>query len=272
MLLSISNIAWNNDEEDDMARFLRSEGIARVDIAPGRYFTDPERASASDVANVRAFWQDRGFTIQGMQALLFGTIGLNLFDDGQGVMFRRLAAICRIGGGLGARALTFGSPRQRDRGDRPYHEAAEIAVDFFSRLGDVAEAEGVTICLEPNPSIYHCNFMVCTDEAAAIVRDTDHPTIRLQLDVGALALNGEGAEDVVSRHADLIGHVHASEPRLVVLGDGGASHETTAAALRRHRPELVVTVEMAAATKEPHRDAVARSLRIAKRFYGSLAE
>ena len=120
MLLSFSNIAWNSDEEDDLARFLRGQGIARIDIAPGRYFADPEHASASDVASVRALWRDRGFTIHGMQALLFGTVGLNLFDDGGGVMFRRLAAVCRIGGGLGARALTFGSPRQRDRGDRTY--------------------------------------------------------------------------------------------------------------------------------------------------------
>ena len=272
MLLSFSNIGWNSDEEDDLARFLSGQGIARIDIAPGRYFTDPEQASASDVASVKALWRNRGFTIQGMQALLFGTVGLNLFDDAEGVMFRRLAAVCRIGGGLGARALTFGSPRQRDRGDRTYDEAAEIAVAFFRRLGDVAAAEGVIICLEPNPSIYGCNFMLSTDEAAAMVDGTDHAAIRLQLDVGALAVNGEEAEDVIGRHASLIGHVHASEPHLVVLGDGGAPHGPAAAAIRRYRPELVVTVETAASANEPHRDAVARSLGVAKRFYGSPTE
>ena len=114
--------------------------------------------------------------------------------------------------------------------------------------------------------------MVSTDEAAAVVGGTDHPAIRLQLDVGALAVNGEEAEDVVGRHASLIGHVHASEPQLVVLGGGGAPHGPAATALRKHRPELVVTVETAAAANEPHRDAVARSLRVAKRFYESPTE
>jgi sugar phosphate isomerase/epimerase len=267
MRISVSNIAWDIGEEPDIAVLLRDEGIDRVDLAPGKYFADPEQATPSDITAVKNLWEKRGFRIEGMQALLFGTHGLNLFADADGLMFRRLAAVCRIGGGLGARALTFGSPRQRDRGELNDKDAQRIAVDFFSRLGDVAAAEGVVVCLEPNPAVYHCNFMVRTAEAAAVVEAINHRAVRLQLDVGAMALNQEDALNTIRQTKSLIGHVHASEPQLAVLGDGGAPHEPAAQALREYRPELTVTIEMAAA-KESHLTAVQRAVRLAKSVYG----
>jgi sugar phosphate isomerase/epimerase len=184
-------------------------------------------------------------------------------------MFARLQAICRIAGRLGASTLTFGSPRQRDRTGLDESDAEAIATDFFRRLGDTARDADVVLCLEPNPAIYGCNFMIGTDETAAIVAAVDHPAIRLQLDTGATMLNGESAADLIGRHASLIGHVHASEPRLAILGDGGAPHEEAAVALRALRPDLVVTVEMAAAENAPA--AVARAADLALQYYGGSA-
>ena len=269
MRLSFSNIAWELEEEDAIAGVLAARGLDRVDVAPGKYFSDPANATDADMRAVRKLWGDRGFEIEGMQALLFGTTGLNLFADGDGVMFDRLSAICRIGGGVGAKALTFGSPKQRDRSGLDDAQAIDIAADFFGRLGDVAAAHGVLFCLEPNPAIYQCNFMTTTDETAAMVARLDHPAIRLQLDVGAIALNGESAAEMIGRHATLIGHVHASEPQLVVLGDGGAPHAEAAAALRAARPDLTVTIEMAPAAGEPHIQAVRRALDVAIGAYAA---
>ena len=48
----------------------------------------------------------------------------------------------------------------------------------------------------------------------------------------AIAANGEDATRTIEEHCALIGHVHASEPGLVVLGDGGAPHAAAGAALR----------------------------------------
>ena len=268
MRISFSNIAWELDEEDAIAGFLASQGLDRVDLAHGKYIPDPAAATDAEIAAVRRLWADRGFQIEGMQALLFGASGLNLFTDPDGVMFDRLAAVCRVGGGLGARALTFGSPRQRDRTGLSDDQAEAIACDFFGRLGGAAAAHGVIVCLEPNPVAYGCNFMTTTDDAAAVVAKIDHPAIRLQLDVGAMAMNGEPAAETITRHAGLIGHVHASEPQLAVLGDGGSPHAEAAAALRATRPELAVTIEMGPA-QAPRIRGVERALRVAKGAYAA---
>ncbi len=266
MRLSVSNIAWDIADEGEVAAVLQVEGLRHVDLAPSRYFPDPATATASDARRVRRWWSDRGFEIAGMQSLLFGVPNLNLFAD-DGVMADRLAGICRLGGELGARALTFGSPRQRDRTGLVDDDARRIAVDFFRRVGDEAAKAGVLFCLEPNPVMYGCNFMVGTLEAADIVRAVAHPAVKLQLDVGAIAVNGEDASSTIAAVHDVIGHIHASEPGLVVLGDAGAPHIEAGVALRSLMPDAVVTIEMAMPTNEPHITALARAVRVARDAY-----
>lgn len=270
MRISISNIAWNLEDEPAIARLLRDNGVDRVDVAPGKYFPDPFAATDADIVGIRQMWARRGFAIEGMQSLLFGTSGLNLFSDGDDRMLDRLDAICRIGGKLGARSLTFGSPRNRDRTGLSDADSLVIATRFFRRLGDRAQAAGVIVCLEPNPAIYHCNFMITTAEAADMVRRVDHPAIALQLDIGAIALNGEDPAATIASVASLIGHVHASEPELATLGDRGAPHADAGHALREVRPDCVVTIEMAP-TPEDRMTAVARAVSKAQTAYGDRA-
>ena len=180
-----------------------------------------------------------------------------------------LAAVCRIGGGLGATRLVFGSPRNRDRSGLTDAEVLEVAVPFFRRLGDIAQAEGVVICLEPNPTRYGANFMTGSAETAAMVRSIAHPAIRMQLDTGALSINGENPFEVLADCAELIGHVHASEPDLLALGDGGCQHQEMAEALRQHLPQALVAIEMVATKEEPPIEAVERALGVAVRYYGA---
>lgn len=268
MRLSVSNIAWDIAEEPAAADLLAEAGLRCVDVAPGKYFPDPAAASEAEVQRVRSWWADRGFEIVGMQGLLFGTRGLNLFGD-DGTMLARLAAQCRIGALLGAHALVFGSPKQRDRSGLDDDAARRIAIDFFRRLGDAAAAQGVTVCVEANPTMYGCNFMYRTDQAAEVVQSVDHPAVRLQLDVGTMAAEQEDAAEAISAYAPLFGHAHASEPGLVTLGEAGAEHTASGRAIRRLRPDLTVAVEM---SRQPGGlDAVAHALRVAQAAYGDAA-
>jgi sugar phosphate isomerase/epimerase len=101
-----------------------------------------------------------------MQALLFGTRGLNLFGDAatRNAMLVHLDAVCRIGAGLGATRLVFGSPKNRDRTGLSDAQAETLAIDFFRRLGDIAGNHRVQVCLEPNPPCYGANFMITSAE------------------------------------------------------------------------------------------------------------
>ena len=269
MRIAISNIAWDASEDEAVAELLKKFGVDAIDVAPGKYFPDPKNASSADIAEVRDWWQQRGISITGMQALLFGTVGLNVFglSQSQSDMLDHLAAVCRIAAGLGATKLVFGSPKNRDRSALTDEDARNIAIDFFRRLGDIASQHGVVICLEPNPTCYGANFMTNSAETASVVKSVSHPAIRMQLDTGALAINGEDAFQVINDYSALIGHVHASEPDLVTLGDGGTDHAVVAEALKSDLPDQVVTIEMLPSKNEPNLVAIERALIVAIQYY-----
>ena len=271
MRLAISNIAWDTAEDEAIAKLLHGFGVDAIDVAPGKYFPYPAKATKEDIVRVKNWWSERGIEITGMQALLFGTTGLNVFgpQQAQDAMLQHLTAVCRIGAGLGAKLLVFGSPKNRNRTGLSDQQAMDVAVSFFRRLGDVAQSYGVVICLEPNPTCYGANFMTTSAETARVVKQIGHPAVRMQLDTGALTINGEDPTTVLQDFASLIGHVHASEPDLLPLGEGGTDHGTMAAALEQHLPDQVISIEMLATKNEPHLDSIERALTVAIQNYRS---
>lgn len=246
MKLSISNIAWEISDDEQVADVLQDVGIHQIDLAPGKYINDFYSDFSDKCLATKAWWQDRGIHFVGMQALLYGTSGLNIFGsaDSQRQLLKHLSAVCHIGDALEARKLVFGSPRNRDRSGLSDQQALSIACEFFQKLAPVAESAGVLICLEPNPQVYGCNFMTTTAEAACVVSAINHPAIRLQLDTGSMAMNDEDPAEVCRLYQDLIGHVHLSEPQLLPLGTGTCDHDACAKALAEMMPNAVVTVEM----------------------------
>jgi sugar phosphate isomerase/epimerase len=267
--LAISNIAWDIAEDTSVAELLGKFGVDAIDVAPGKYFPDPANAKDEDIANVRRWWADHGIEITGMQALLFGTTGLNVFGESksQEAMLEHLWAVCRIGAGLGATRLVFGSPKNRDRSGLSDTQALEQAVSFFRRLGNAAQEHGVIVCLEPNPTRHGANFMTTSAETAHVVAAVGHEAIRMQFDTGALTINGESPEAVLECSSRFIGHVHASEPDLVPLGDGGTDHQLMHRVLSQYLPEHLVSIEMVATKEEPHLQSIERALVCAVECY-----
>ena len=269
MRLAISNIAWDAAEDVAIAKLLQRFGVDAIDVAPGKYFPEITKATTNDITRVRSWWAEHGIEITGMQALLFGTTGLNVFGppEAQAAMLEHLAAVCRIGDGLGATRLVFGSPKNRDRAGLTEPEVRAVAIPFFRRLGKIADSHSVVICLEPNPPCYGANFMTTSAETAQVVKQIAHPAVRMQLDTGALTINGEDPATVLRDCAPLIGHVHASEPDLLPLGDRGTDHGQVGAALGQYLPNSLVSIEMLATKNEPHAVAIERALKVAIQHY-----
>lgn len=269
MRLAISNIAWDVQEDLAVANLLRTFAVDAIDVAPGKYFPEPKSAKDSNIKKVKDWWADQGIEITGMQALLFGTTGLNMFSDNkiQQAMLEHLRAVCRIGKGLGATRLVFGSPKNRDRSGFNDSRVLEEAVKFFLCLGDIAEENGVVICLEPNPAQYGANFMMNSIDTANVVTHVAHNAIRMQFDTGAITINNEKPDTILDHFSGLIGHVHASEPSLVPLGDGVTDHQMMHKALYNHLPNHVVSIEMLATKEEFFLQSIGRALKFATEWY-----
>ena len=271
MRLSISNLAWDKQEDHEVLQVLNKFKIDAIDVAPGKYFSDFKTAQRDEIHGVRQWWNDRGIEITGMQALLFGTHGLNVFgtEAVQNRLLDHLTEVCRIGAEMGATRLVFGSPKNRDRTGFSNEESMVIAVDFFRRLGDIAKSFEVLICLEPNPPCYGANFMTTTEETALVVSRVGHENIKMQFDTGALFINGEDPIQLLASYSELIGHIHASEPNLVPLGDTDSDHRAVAGSIRKFLPHHLIAIEMLATQNEPHAVSIERALKVAVEQYGN---
>jgi len=271
MKFSISNIAWEVTDDESVANLLQELGIYHIDLAPGKYIHDFHSDFSSECSATKSWWQDRGIHFVGMQALLYGTSGLNVFGsvDSQRQLLEHLSAVCRIGDVLDARKLVFGSPKNRDRSGLSDQQALSMACEFFLKLAPVAESAGVVVCLEPNPETYGCNFMTTTAEAASVVSAINHPAIRLQLDTGSIAMNNENPEEICRSYQHLIGHVHLSEPQLLPVGTGTCNHESCSKALAESMPEAMVTLEMLTRSTPDPITAIKDSILFSQKAYRS---
>ena len=269
MRLSISNIAWDVEEDSAVAQLLKKLHIDAIDIAPGKYFPDPLNANKEDIIEVRNWWSDHDIEIIGMQALLFGAPDLNIFGDkeNQVALLKRLDAVCRIGKELGATRLVFGSPKNRDRSTLGNEQALDRAVSFFRRLGGIAQSHGVIICLEPNPPRYGSNFMMSSLETALVVNSVEHSSIQMQFDTGALEINQEDPYVILSNSGHLIGHIHASEPDLAPLTSNRTNHSLMYKAFLKYLPHHLVTIEMLATKNDPHLVSIKGTLMRAIEYY-----
>jgi sugar phosphate isomerase/epimerase len=231
---SISNIAWNPADDERVATWMREAGVQGVEIAPTKIWPKPLEATVDQLVGYRRWWEDRGIPIVAMQALLFGRADLAIFES-QAKRDETLAYLERImalAAALGAGPLVFGSPKNRKTGGRPAAEVEAIAVEFFRRAGDAALRHHVTLCIEPNPVQYDCDWVTCARHGIEFVRKVAHPGFRLHLDAAGMKLAGDDFASSLRDARDALCHFHVSEPNLGSVGKGGVDHAEHARALR----------------------------------------
>lgn len=249
--LSVSNLAWEPQDNEAIAQLLRAHGIHLIDLAPGKFLKGAALTDHEVIARERTWWQERGFSFAGMQSLLFGTSGLNVFGspEVQVRLLQHLEQVCILAAELELKPLVFGSPKNRDCSSLSDSAAQDMALEFFTRLGAIAQKHGVIICLEPNAPQYGTNFLVTTEEAATFIQELNHPSIKLQIDTGTIWANHEAPEQLTSV-LNWAGHVHFSEPSLKPLGTQltPADYATVAKQLNSwHHP---ITIEMLTSSRE----------------------
>jgi D-psicose/D-tagatose/L-ribulose 3-epimerase len=218
-----------------------------------KYFRSPENTPKQEVRDLLNWWNSRGIEITGMQGLLFGLSHLNLFSDHETrrTLISHFISIFEIAATLGARALVFGSPKNRNRLDLTDDQVLGVAISFFEELGELAISRGLIICLEPNPVEYGANFMVTNRETASVVRAIDHPAVRMQYDTGAAQMTGETSELEFEETVDIIGHIHISEPGIAPIGTGETNHQHFSTMFLKAWPNRLATIEMLSSTENP---------------------
>jgi sugar phosphate isomerase/epimerase len=133
---------------------------------------------------------------------------------------------------LGGKVLVLGSPKQRSLVKGQTKEGAwKRAVDLLSSVLDKAGQSGGTICLEPLSPV-ETDFINTVAEGMEMVRQINHPNLRIHLDVKAMCSEGTPVADIIrSVRAEDIGHFHVNDPNLYGPGMGNVDYGPIAEAI-----------------------------------------
>jgi sugar phosphate isomerase/epimerase len=173
-----------------------------------------------------------------------------------------------LGSQLGVSVLVFGSPKNRNIGHLKPKQAEEIAIAFFADLGQVAVKYGIKFCLEPNPTVYGCNFINNSEQGYSFVTQVNSEGFGLHLDAACMTLSQEKIQPALAKAIEKLSHFHISEPNLNILGEGNINHQIFAATLKNLNYPGWKSVEMIAKHSDNNLADVTKALEIAIRYYG----
>ncbi len=270
MKLAVSNIAWANEEESEIADLLSRLGVRYIEVAPTKKWQDPTRASQKEIDEYISFWQSHGIEIVAFQSMLFNRPDLRLFEDEDNRAQTRQYLFDFIGlaAKMGAGVMVFGSPKNRQHGEMDDATATGIAKAFFNELGQVAQAEGVKFCIEPNAPQYSCDFVTNASQGIGLVQSVNNPGFGLHLDIACMTLAGDDVSESIETAAPLLRHFHVSSPMLEdVMDRPDVDHRAAARALRKIQYEGYASIEMKPGQSGENAERVKRAVEFAQSIY-----
>lgn len=215
MKLSISNIAWTKEYDDEMYHFLNEQGYSGLEIAPTRIFPENPYSHIEEAKTFAKMLRNTfNLDISSVQSLWYGRTE-NIFSSGEDEAFllnytKKAILFARA---LGCGNLVFGSPKNRNM---PSPDCLPEAIAFFREIGDFALEHNAVLAFEPVPAYYGTNLINNTQEAFEFCRRINSKGFKVNYDLGTAIYNNESL-DIIGSSIDFINHIHISEPMLAKI-------------------------------------------------------
>lgn len=246
MKLSISNIAWDSENDKKVYELMKKYSYEGLEIAPTKVFLENPYEKLEKADMWRKDLNDKyGFKISSMQSIwhgkkerLFGT------DEERKELQNYTEKAIDFAKIIECKNLVFGSPKNRNLEE---NENPGKAKEFFKSIGEYAFKNNTVIGMEANPTIYNTNYINDTKSALELIKTVDSKGFLLNLDIGTVISNNENIEEILG-NVEYINHVHISEPWLKMI-EKREIHKKLKSILKNEDYKGFVSVEMAKAER-----------------------
>lgn len=245
MKLSISNIAWTVEQDEKIYQIMKDNGFEGLEIAPTRIFPMRPYDKLKDAARwSNELYSKYGFCVSSMQSIWYGKQEKIFGSESErALLIDYTKKAIDFAAVVGCRNLVFGCPKNRRMPDEISGKQMEnIVIPFFRELGDYAYEKDAVVAMEANPPIYNTNFINDTISAFDLIEKVDSKGFLLNLDIGAMIEDGEGADILVGR-TERINHVHISEPGLALIRERQL-HRDVVSLLEEEKYDGFISIEM----------------------------
>lgn len=273
MKLAVSNIAWTNEEEQEIAELLRELSVKYVEVAPTKIWNEPIEATDEQILAYKDWWAGYGIEVVAFQSMLFAHPEYRIFEDESKRELTKayLQDFTGLAGKMNAKRMVFGSPKNRQKGEQTTEAAQQIAVSFFEEIAKVAHKSNTIFCIEPNAPQYNCDFVTTAQEGIELVKSVNHPGFGLHLDIACMTLAGDDVTKSIKAGASYLKHFHISAPMLEQVEDREDVHyKESAEALRSIDYDGYVSIEMRPGDSGTNKERVRKAVTFAQEIYASL--
>lgn len=241
MKLSISNIAWDNENDAEVYEMMEQLQFGGLEIAPTKIFSK----NPYEQLDIAETWKRKleslyHLKISSMQSIWYGR-SENIFRsrEERKILLDYTKKAINFAEVMECGNLVFGCPKNRyvfEEKDR------DSAISFFRELGEYAINRNTIIGMEANPIIYNTNYINTTKEAIELIEEVNSDGFRLNLDLGTMIYNRESPDELKGK-VKLINHVHISEPELKLIKKREL-HQKVVNLLKQENYNGYVSIEM----------------------------
>ncbi len=240
--LCISNIAWEEKNNDEMYEFLKDRGIKNLEIAPTKLVGNNPYDHIDEAKKIKDKIKEKyDIKISSMQSIWYGKTK-NIFESesSRAELLEYTKKAIDFASAIDCSNIVFGNPKNRNMNncDKNYGEA----IQFFRELGKYAETKGVIVAVEPNPTIYGTNFLNNTIDAIEFVKEVNSSNVKINCDLGTIIENKESLS-VIDNNIKYINHIHISEPNLKIIKKR-EMHKKLFKILKNNDYKNIISIEM----------------------------
>jgi sugar phosphate isomerase/epimerase len=245
-------------------------GYDGIEIAPFTLALSADQITDKQRKEIRQAIADNGLETVGLHWLFAGPSGLHMTttdDKTWGRTRDYLSCLLDLCNDLGGKVLVLGSPKQRSLVEGQTKEGAwKRAAELLSSVMDKAAKLDLCICLEPL-STKETDFINTVAEGMQMVRQINHPNMKIHLDIKAMCSEGTHVPDIIrSVKAEDIGHFHVNDSNLYGPGMGDVDYAPIAEAIKDVGWDKWLSVEVF--KYDPNPETIARrSIEYLKSFF-----
>ncbi len=239
MKISISNIAWDKANDEQMYEYISKSKLQGIEIAPTRILEENPYDKIQKAIDFETKMKKQfGLEISSMQSIWYGKQG-NIFQEEARQLLIYTKKAIDFASNVHCNNLVFGCPKNRNI---PENQREEDVLYFFKELGDYAARKGTILAIEPNPTIYGTNFINTTNQAFDFVKKIQSDGLKVNVDFGTILQNQEEL-NIIFDNMNLVNHIHISEPNLVKI-EKREEHKRLAEYLKSIDYQRYVSIEM----------------------------
>lgn len=211
MKLSLSNFAWDSEENETIFKTLTSIGIENIEGVLTK-INNWDSLGESELIQYKESLNRHGIKIESIQSIFYGVSCSDLSDYKTIDHYKKLIEYCKI---LGVKVMVLGSPSLRKNVNGWYDNLSDI----LRKVDGMLNGTGIQLSIEPNTKTYGGDYFYTVQEIVDFIVHNDFKNIKTMVDTHNVKLEGlDPLNDLIS-HIKHINHIHISEPKLGKLFD-----------------------------------------------------